>query len=79
MLPELAKACTAPATFRNRMAPPADHARPAADGAEGDGALPPVPEVPAPEIPALAVPASLAAAGSRNAPFNATPEVAVTA
>ena len=65
--------------FFDRMAPTADLARPAADGAEDDGALPPVPEVPAPEIPAFAVPASLAAAGSRNAPLNATPEVAVTA
>jgi hypothetical protein len=60
--------------FFDRMAPVADHARPAADGVEDDGALPPVPEVPAPEMPALAVPASLAAAGTRNAPLNAAPE-----
>jgi regulator of protease activity HflC (stomatin/prohibitin superfamily) len=73
--------------FFDRMAPTADHDRPAADAAEDDGALPPVPEVPAPEIPELAVPASLAAAGARNAPLNgapetvnaAPPEVAVTA
>jgi regulator of protease activity HflC (stomatin/prohibitin superfamily) len=73
--------------FFDRMAPAGDHARPAADGVEDDGALPPVPEVPAPEMPAFAVPASLAAAGTRNAPLNAlpdvlldaTPEVAVTA
>jgi regulator of protease activity HflC (stomatin/prohibitin superfamily) len=59
---------------------PADHARPAADDTVGDGALPPVPEVAAPpEMPAFAVPASLAAAGTRNAPLNLTPEVAVTA
>ena len=65
--------------FFDRTAPTADHARPAADGAEDDGALPPVPVVPAPQIPAFAVPASLAAAGTRNAPLNATPEeVAVT-
>ena len=58
--------------FFDRMAPTADHAQPAADAAEDDGALAPVPEVPAVKMPAFAVPASLAAAGTRNAPLNAT-------
>src|ERR1700685_2888852 len=65
--------------FFDRMAPTAEHAQPAADGAEDDGALAPVPEVPAVAMPALAVPDSLAAAGARNAPLNAAPEVGVTA
>jgi regulator of protease activity HflC (stomatin/prohibitin superfamily) len=65
--------------FFDRMAPVAEHARPATDGVEDDGALPPVPEVPAPEMPAFAVPASLAAAGTRNAPLNALPEVLLNA
>src|SRR5580700_3911283 len=47
--------------------------------AEDDGAVAPVPEVPAVTMPAFAVPASLAAAGTRNAPLNATPEIGVTA
>jgi regulator of protease activity HflC (stomatin/prohibitin superfamily) len=70
--------------FFDRMAPTADHAQPAADDAEDDdaeddGAVAPVPEVPAVTMPAFAVPASLAAAGTRNAPLNATPEIGVTA
>jgi regulator of protease activity HflC (stomatin/prohibitin superfamily) len=65
--------------FFDRMAPTPDHAQPAADDAEDDGALAPVPEVPAVTIPELAVPASLAAAGARNAPHNGAPETAVTA
>jgi regulator of protease activity HflC (stomatin/prohibitin superfamily) len=65
--------------FFDRMAPTADSSQPAADVAEDDVALAPVPEVPAVTMPAFAVPASLAAAGTRNAPLNATPEVAVTA
>jgi regulator of protease activity HflC (stomatin/prohibitin superfamily) len=65
--------------FFDRMAPAADHARPAAEVAEGDGALPPVPAVPVPAVPAFAVPASLAAAGTRNAPLNALPEVLLNA
>ena len=65
--------------FFDRMAPTAEHAQPAADGAEDDGAVAPVPEVPAVEMPAFAVPASLAAAGTRNAPLNTAPEVGVTA
>ena len=47
--------------FFDRMAPTAEHAQPAADGAEDDGTLAPVPEVPAVTMPAFAVPASLAA------------------
>jgi hypothetical protein len=35
--------------------------------------------VPAVTMPAFAVPASLTAAGTRNAPLNAAPEVGVTA
>jgi regulator of protease activity HflC (stomatin/prohibitin superfamily) len=65
--------------FFDRMAPAADHARPAAEVVEGDGALPPVPAVPVPAVPAFAVPASLAAAGTRNAPLNALPEVLLNA
>jgi regulator of protease activity HflC (stomatin/prohibitin superfamily) len=65
--------------FFDRMAPTADHAQPAADVAEDDGALAPVPEVPAVTMPEFAVPASLAAAGTKNAPHNGAPEVAVTA
>jgi hypothetical protein len=72
--------------FFDRMAPAAEHAAPAVEAVEDDGALPPVPAVPVPEIPAFAVPASLAAAGTRNAPLNGAPdtvhdapEVAVTA
>jgi regulator of protease activity HflC (stomatin/prohibitin superfamily) len=65
--------------FFDRMAPTADHAQPEADVAQDDGALAPVPEVPAVTMPAFAVPDSLAAAGSRNAPLNAAPEVGVTA
>ena len=72
--------------FFDRMAPTAEHAIPAADPAEDDGALAPVPEVPVPEVPAFALPASLAAAGTRNAPLtgvpetvNSAPEAAVTA
>jgi hypothetical protein len=64
--------------FFDRMAPTADHAQPAADAAEDDGALPPVPEVPGPEIPALAMPASLAAVGTRNAPLNGMPDTVLT-
>jgi len=64
--------------FFDRMAPTAEHARPA-DVVEDDGAPPAVPEVPVPEIPAFALPASLAAAGTRNALLNATPEVTVPA
>ena len=60
--------------FFDRMAPTADHAQPAADVAEDDGAPSPVP-VPVLEMPAFAMPASLAAAGTRNAPLNAAPEV----
>jgi hypothetical protein len=65
--------------FFDRMAPTADHAQPAADVAEDDGARSPAPEVPVLEMPAFAMPASLAAAGTRSAPLNATPEVGVTA
>jgi regulator of protease activity HflC (stomatin/prohibitin superfamily) len=61
--------------FFDRMAPTADSSKPAADVAEDDGALAPVPEVPAVTMPAFAVPASLAAAGTRNAPHNGVPEV----
>jgi len=61
--------------FFDRMAPTADHAQPAADGAEDDGSLAPVPEVPAVTMPEFAVPATLAAAGTRNAPNNAAPEM----
>jgi hypothetical protein len=61
------------------MAPTADHARPAADGVEDNGARPSVPEVPAVELAPFAVPASLAAAGTRSAPLNAAPEVGVPA
>ncbi len=60
--------------FFDRMAPTADHAQPAADVAEDDGAPSPVP-VPVLEMPAFAMPASLAAAGTRTAPLNAAPEV----
>jgi hypothetical protein len=65
--------------FFDRMAPTADHAQPAADDAEDEGVLAPAPEVPAVKMPEFAVPASLAAAGTRNAPSNAAPEIAVTA
>jgi hypothetical protein len=65
--------------FFDRMAPAADHAQPAADGAKDGGAPSPVPEVPLLEMPAFAVPASLAAAGTRSAPLNAVPGIEVNA
>jgi regulator of protease activity HflC (stomatin/prohibitin superfamily) len=71
--------------FFDRAAPAVAQARPAAGGADdgepgtGDGDVPPTVDVPALEMPAFALPASLASEGTRNAPLNATPEVAVTA